>query len=180
MLSFDASATALGYKAPALVMHGCIHLIQPPQSHFYSPVFEKGLKMAWWSNFLPQRSAGHTVWDITFWEYNFANSVWINWTLHNFLTKQTNPRFFYAYYNRKYHESDGARHDGNPSHRVAPVRREKTSGTRSRNGSGSQGVQRRPRWDWKGAPAKARAVKVSAFLPRAHLDNAVTEARIPQ
>lgn len=30
-------------------------------------------------------------------------------------------------------------------------------------------------------PAKARAaVKVSAFLPRAHLDNAVTEARIPQ
>ena len=30
-------------------------------------------------------------------------------------------------------------------------------------------------------PAKARAaVKVLAFLPRAHLDNAVTEARIPQ
>ena len=28
----------------------------------------------------------------------------------------------------------GPGHDGNPSHRVAPVRREKTSGTRSRNG----------------------------------------------
>ncbi len=41
MVSFDASAAALGYKAPALVMHGCIHLIQPSQSHFYSTVFEK-------------------------------------------------------------------------------------------------------------------------------------------
>ena len=41
MVSFDASATALGYKAPALVMHGCIHLIQPAHPHFYSPVFEK-------------------------------------------------------------------------------------------------------------------------------------------
>jgi len=40
---FDASATALGYKAPALVMHGCIHLIQPSQSYFYSPSSKKRL-----------------------------------------------------------------------------------------------------------------------------------------
>ena len=38
---FDALATAMGYKAPASVMDCCIHLIQPTQSHFYSPVFEK-------------------------------------------------------------------------------------------------------------------------------------------
>jgi len=31
----------MGYKAPASVMDGCIHLIQPAQSHFYSSVFEK-------------------------------------------------------------------------------------------------------------------------------------------
>src|SRR5437762_8625609 len=41
MVSFEASAVALGYKAPALVMHGCIHLIQPANPYFYSPVFEK-------------------------------------------------------------------------------------------------------------------------------------------
>ena len=38
---FDASATAIRYEAPASVMDGCIHLTQPAQSHFYSPVFEK-------------------------------------------------------------------------------------------------------------------------------------------
>jgi hypothetical protein len=38
---FDASATAMEYEAPASVMDACIHLIQPAQSHFYSPVFEK-------------------------------------------------------------------------------------------------------------------------------------------
>ena len=37
----DASAAAPGYKAPASVMDGRIRLIQPAQSHFYSPVFEK-------------------------------------------------------------------------------------------------------------------------------------------
>jgi hypothetical protein len=26
-------------------------------------------------NFPPQRFAGHTMWEITFWEYNFANLV---------------------------------------------------------------------------------------------------------
>jgi hypothetical protein len=34
---------------------------------------------------------------------------------------------FYAYYDRQYHESYGAGHDGNPPHRVASVRREKTA-----------------------------------------------------
>jgi hypothetical protein len=33
--------------------------------------------------------------------------------------------FFYAYYNRQYHESYGAGHDGNSPHRVAPVRSKK-------------------------------------------------------
>ena len=42
------------------------------------------------------------------------------------LSYETNiSEIFYAYYDCQYHESDGARHDGNPSHRVAPVRREK-------------------------------------------------------
>jgi hypothetical protein len=43
------------------------------------------------------------------------------------LTKQTYPRFFYAYYNRQYHEFDGAGHDGNPAYRVAPVWSKKTA-----------------------------------------------------
>jgi hypothetical protein len=34
------------------------------------------------------------------------------------------PEIFYASYNRQYHESYGAGHDGNPPHRVASVRRE--------------------------------------------------------
>jgi hypothetical protein len=34
---------------------------------------------------------------------------------------------FYAYYDRQYHEFYGAGHDGNPPHRVASVRREKTA-----------------------------------------------------
>jgi hypothetical protein len=41
MVSFDASAAALGYKAPALVMHGCIHLIRPPRPYFYSQSLKK-------------------------------------------------------------------------------------------------------------------------------------------
>jgi len=35
--------------------------------------------------------------------------------------------FFYAYYNRQYHEFDGAGHDGNPAYRVAPVWSKKTA-----------------------------------------------------
>jgi hypothetical protein len=43
------------------------------------------------------------------------------------LSYQTNiSEIFYAYYNRQYPEFYGAGHDGNPPHRVAPVRREKT------------------------------------------------------
>src|SRR6266581_6988086 len=41
MVPFDASATALGYKVPALVMRSCIHLIEPALSHFYSPSLKK-------------------------------------------------------------------------------------------------------------------------------------------
>jgi hypothetical protein len=44
-----------------------------------------------------------------------------------FLTKQTHPRFLYAYYDRQYHESYGARHDGNPPHRIASGRREEVT-----------------------------------------------------
>src|SRR5438128_9254930 len=40
-MSFDASVTTLGVQGSCLVMHGCIHLIQPAHSHFYSPVFKK-------------------------------------------------------------------------------------------------------------------------------------------
>jgi len=43
MVSFDTSATALGYKAPALVVHGCIHLIQPAHSHFIPQFLKNGL-----------------------------------------------------------------------------------------------------------------------------------------
>ena len=38
------------------------------------------------------------------------------------LSYETNiSEIFYAYYDRQYHEFDGAGHDGNPPHRVAPV-----------------------------------------------------------
>jgi hypothetical protein len=37
------------------------------------------------------------------------------------------PRFFYAYNNRQYYESDGAGHDGNPPYRAAPVWSKKTA-----------------------------------------------------
>jgi hypothetical protein len=37
------------------------------------------------------------------------------------------PRFFHAYYNRQYHESYGAGHDGNPPYRAAPVWSKKTA-----------------------------------------------------
>jgi hypothetical protein len=44
------------------------------------------------------------------------------------LSNETNyPRFFYAFYNRQYHESYGAGHDGNPPYRVAPVWSKKTA-----------------------------------------------------
>jgi len=39
--SFDASVVARRYKTLVLVMHGCIHLIQPAAAYFYSPIFEK-------------------------------------------------------------------------------------------------------------------------------------------
>jgi hypothetical protein len=37
------------------------------------------------------------------------------------------PRFFYAYNNRQYYESDGAGHDGNLPYRVAPFWSKKTA-----------------------------------------------------
>ena len=42
------------------------------------------------------------------------------------LSYETNiSEIFYAYYDRQYHESYGAGHDGNPPHRVALVWRKK-------------------------------------------------------
>jgi len=39
---FGASATAMGYKAPASVMDGCIHLIQPGGRIFIPRFSKKG------------------------------------------------------------------------------------------------------------------------------------------
>jgi hypothetical protein len=44
-----------------------------------------------------------------------------------FLQQEPLWRFAYAYYDRQYHEFNGAGHDGNPTHRVTPVRRKKTA-----------------------------------------------------
>src|ERR1700758_4042024 len=43
-----------------------------------------------------------------------------------FLRQEPYRRFFYAYYDRQYYEFNGTGHDGNPTHRVTPVRREET------------------------------------------------------
>jgi len=44
------------------------------------------------------------------------------------LSYETNTsEIFYAYYARQYHESYGAGHDGNPTHRVTLVRGEETA-----------------------------------------------------
>jgi hypothetical protein len=44
------------------------------------------------------------------------------------LSYETNiSEIFYAFYNRQYFEFDGAGHDGNPPHRVAPVWSKKTA-----------------------------------------------------
>ena len=62
------------------------------------------------------------------------------------LSYETNiSEIFYAYYDRQYHESYGAGHDGNPPHRVAPVRSEEAAGTRPRDGSSGKRVQRSER-----------------------------------
>jgi hypothetical protein len=64
------------------------------------------------------------------------------------LSHETNiAEIFYAYYDRQYPEFDGAGHDGNPPHRVAPIWSEKAARTRPRDGSSGKRVQRSERRD---------------------------------